>query len=233
VTSEDAVGIARTGAFGLLLVYATAMPLLAGGLVLWALPVVDAQLRAAGLLGLPLFAALGGGALAMALLPATLLAALAGAAFGLAGLGPAVVAYAVASVLVFEVVRRWLRVPVQRAIARSPRARAAQEELARATFRVVTLSRLSPVLPFALVNVLLAVSPVSRPVYLAGTLVGMLPRTAAAVVAGAATRSALAAMGEGTGDAGPLGRTALVLAVAATVGLAWYVVRAIRRAMAR
>jgi hypothetical protein len=61
----------------------------------------------------------------------------------------------------------------------------------------------------------------------------MLPRTAAAVVAGAATRSAFAAMGEGTGDAGPLGRAALVLAVAATVGLAWYVVRAIRRAMAR
>jgi uncharacterized membrane protein YdjX (TVP38/TMEM64 family) len=140
----------RTGAFGLLLAYATAMPLLAGGLVLWALPVTDAQLRAAGLLGMPLFAALGGAAL-----------------------------------------------------------------------------------PFALVNVLLAVSPVSRPVYLAGTLVGMLPRTAAAVVAGAAARSALAALGEGTaaGDEGLVSRAALVLAVIATAGLAWYAVRAVRRAM--
>jgi uncharacterized membrane protein YdjX (TVP38/TMEM64 family) len=223
----------RTGAFGLLLAYATAMPLLAGGLVLWALPVADAQLRAAGLLGMPLFAALGGAALAAALMPATLMAALAGAAFGLAGLTAAVAAYAVASVLAFEIVRRRLQAPVQRAIARSARARAAQEELARATFRVVALSRLSPVLPFALVNVLLAVSPVSRPVYLAGTLVGMLPRTAAAVVAGAAARSALAALGEGTaaGDEGLVSRAALVLAVIAAAGLAWYAVRAVRRAM--
>lgn len=223
----------RNGAFGLLLAYATAMPLLAGGLVLWALPVADVQLRAAGLLGMPLFAALAGAALAAALMPATLMAALAGAAFGLAGLAAAVAAYAVASVLVFEIVRRRLQAQVQRAIARSARARAAQDELARATFRVVALSRLSPVLPFALVNVLLAVSPVSRPVYLAGTLVGMLPRTAAAVVAGAAARSALAALGEGTaaGDEGLVGRAALVLAVIATAGLAWYAVRAVRRAM--
>jgi uncharacterized membrane protein YdjX (TVP38/TMEM64 family) len=223
----------RTGAFGLLLAYATAMPLLAGGLVLWALPELDAQLRSAGPLGLPLFAGLGAATLAAALVPATLMAALAGATFGLWGLAAAVAAYALASVLVFEVVRRWLQAPVQRAIAGSVRARAAQAELARATFRVVALSRLSPVLPFALVNVLLAVSPVSRPVYLAGTLVGMLPRTAAAVTAGAAARSALAALAEGAaaGGEGLLSRVALVLAVAATAGLAWYVVRAARRAM--
>ena len=209
------------------------MPLLASGLVLWALPEADAQLRAAGPWGMPLFAVVAGVALAAALVPATLMAALAGAAFGLSGLAVAVASYTAASVLAFEVVRRLLQGPVQRAISRSARARAAQDELERATFRVVALSRLSPVLPFALVNVLLAVSPVPRLVYLTGTLAGMLPRTAAAVLAGVAARSALGALGEGTpASEGPLGSLVIGLAVAATAGLAWYATRAARRALA-
>lgn len=224
---------ARGGAFALLLAYATAMPLVGSGLALWAAPAADAQLREAGLWAMPLFAVIAGVTLAAALIPATLVAALAGAVFGVPGLAVAVASYAAASVLAFEVVRRLLQGPVQRAIARSARARAAQGELARATFRVVALSRLSPVLPFALVNVLLAVSPVPRLVYVAGTLVGMLPRTTAAVLAGVAARSALAALGKGLPAAeGPLGSVVLAVAVAATAGLAWYVARAVRRALA-
>lgn len=223
----------RSGAFGLLLAYATAMPLLGGGLALWAAPAADVHLREAGLWAMPLFAMIAGVTLAAALIPATLMAALAGAAFGLSGLTVAVASYTAASMLSFEVVRRLLQGPVQRAISRSARARAAQGELERATFRVVALSRLSPVLPFALVNVLLAVSPVPRFVYLAGTLAGMLPRTTAAVLAGVAARSALAALGEGMpGDQGWLGSVTIALAVAATAGLAWYVARAARRALA-
>lgn len=223
----------RTGGFGLLLAYATAMPLLGSGLALWAAPAADVQLREAGVWAMPLFAMIAGLTLAAALIPATLTAALAGAAFGVSGLAVAVVSYAVASMVVFEVVRRLLQAPVQQAIARSSRARAAQADLERATFRVVALSRLSPVLPFALVNVLLAVSPVPRFVYLAGTLAGMLPRTTAAVLAGVAARSALAALGEGMdAEEGWLGSVTIALAVAATVGLAWYVGRAARRALA-
>ncbi|NQZ56586.1 MAG: TVP38/TMEM64 family protein [Lentisphaeraceae bacterium] len=50
---------------------------------------------------------------------------------------------------------------------------------------IVSLMRLSPVIPFALTNVLLASLKVRFSYFLMGTVVGMLPRTAIMVMAGA------------------------------------------------
>lgn len=225
---------ARGGAFALLLAYAAAMPLVAGGFGLWFLPEIVALFERASVWAVPLFAVIIAVALALALLPATAMAALAGGLFGPLGLVPAVGAYLLACLALFEVVRRFLQPAVQAAVARSPRGRAAQAELEQATFRIVVLSRLSPALPFALASVLLAVSTVARSTYVVGTLVGMLPRTAAAVAVGAAAERALAALREGwlpaTGK-GPLGPALSVLAALATFGLVWYAAKAIRRAL--
>jgi uncharacterized membrane protein YdjX (TVP38/TMEM64 family) len=221
-------------AFALLLVYAAAMPLVAGGLVLWFLPDVAALFQGAAARALPLYAVAAAAALALALIPATAAAALAGGLFGAAGLLPAVGAYLLASVALFEAVRRVFGRAVQAAVARSPRGRAAQAELAEASFRVVALSRLSPVLPFALVSLLLGASPVARGTYVAGTLVGMLPRTAAAVAVGAAAERTLAALLEGdltlAGD-GWEGLALTLLTALGTLGLAWYGSKAVRRAL--
>jgi hypothetical protein len=92
-----------TGAFGLLLVYATAMPLLAGGLMLWVLPMLDAPLRTAGSLGLPLFAGLGA---------ATLAEGAAAGGEGLVGRAALVLAVAATAGLAWYVVRA-----VRRALA--------------------------------------------------------------------------------------------------------------------
>ena len=213
--------------FALLLAYAAAMPLVAGGFALWFLPEIVVLFEPSSLSAIPLFAVITAVALACALVPSTAVAALAGGLFGAPGILPAVAAYLLASVALFELVRRFLQPAVQAAVARSPRARAAQAELDEATFRIVVLGRLSPVLPFALASVLLAVSRVARSTYVAGTLVGMLPRTVAAVAVGAAAERAVA----GTSD-GPLGPLLLFLAAVATLGLAWYVGKAVRRARA-
>jgi uncharacterized membrane protein YdjX (TVP38/TMEM64 family) len=226
---------ARGGAFAFLLAYAAAMPLVVSGFGVWFLPEIVALFEWASMWAVPLFTVITAVALALALVPATAVAALAGGLFGPLGLLPAVGAYLLACLALFEVVRRFLQPAVQAAVARSPRGRAAQAELDHATFRIVVLSRLSPVLPFALASVLLAVSTVARSTYVAGTLVGMLPRTAAAVVVGAAAERAVAGLREGwlpaVGD-GPLGPALLGLAVLATFGLVWYVGKAIRRALA-
>lgn len=225
----------RGGAFALLLAYAAGMPLLAGVAGLWFLPEIVALFERAAAGAVPLFVLAAALAVALALVPATAMAALAGGLFGLAGFVPAIAAYLLACLALFEVVRRFLQPAVQAAVARSARGRAAQAELEQATFRIVVLSRLSPALPFALVSVLLAVSPVGRSTYLAGTLVGMLPRTAGAVAAGAATERVLAALGEGwrpaAGD-GPLGPFLLAAAGIGTLGLLWYGGKALRRALA-
>ncbi|MBM4439803.1 MAG: TVP38/TMEM64 family protein [Candidatus Rokubacteria bacterium] len=212
---------ARGGGFALLLAYAAAMPLVVGGVAAWYLPEIVA-LFARTTWAVPIFTVVAAVALALALVPSTAAAALAGGLFGAFGLVPAVGAYLLASVALFEVVRRFLQPAVQAAVARSPRGRAAQAELEQATFRIVVLSRLSPVLPFALASVLLGASTVARSTYVAGTLVGMLPRTAAAVGVGIAAERAVA------GD-GLLGSAVLGVGVLATLGLAWYVGKALRR----
>ena len=217
-----------------LLAYATVMPLIVGGFGVWFLPETVALFERPAAWAFVLFTAITAVALALALLPATAMAALAGGLFGPLGLLPAVCAYLLACLALFEVVRRFFQPAVQSAVARSARGRAAQEELERATLRIVVLSRLSPVLPFALASVLLAASTVPRSTYVAGTLVGMLPRTAAAVAFGAATERALAALRKGSfptmGDV-PLGPALAVIAALATFGLVWYVGKALRHAL--
>jgi uncharacterized membrane protein YdjX (TVP38/TMEM64 family) len=223
------------GVFALFLVYTAAMPVVAGAFGLWFLPDIVALFERSSVWAVPLFAMISAVALALALAPATAMAALAGALFGPLGLLPAIGAYLLASLALFEVVRRFLQPAVQAAVLRSPRGRAAQAELEQATFRIVVLSRLSPVLPFALASVLLAVSRVGRPAYVAGTLAGMLPRTAAAVAVGVAAERALSGLREGwvpaAGD-GPLGPALPVLAAVATAGLVWYAGKAMWRALA-
>jgi uncharacterized membrane protein YdjX (TVP38/TMEM64 family) len=210
------------------------MPLVAGGFGLWFLSDLAGLFERSSVWAVPLFATVTAVALALALMPATAMAALAGGLFGPLGLVPAVGAYLLACLAIFEVVRRFLQPAAQAAVARSPRGRAAQAELEQATFRIVVLSRLSPALPFALASVLLAVSTVGRSTYVAGTFVGMLPRTTAAVAVGTAVERSVAGWRDGVtlaaGD-GPLGLALGVLAALATAGLLWYVGRAIRRAL--
>jgi uncharacterized membrane protein YdjX (TVP38/TMEM64 family) len=226
---------ARGSVFALLLVYAGAMPVVVAGVGFWFLPDITGFFDGSALWTVPLFVVITAVALALALAPATVMSALAGVVFGPLGLVPAVGGYLIASLALFELVRRVLQPAVQAAIARSPRGRAAQAELERATFRIVVLSRLSPVLPFALASVLLAVSAVTRPTYVAGTAVGMLPRTAAAVAVGDGAERTLSALREGQslpGGGTALGPALPVLTTLATVGLLWYAARAIRRSLA-
>ena len=229
--------IKEQGAFALLLGYAAAMPLAVSASGLWFLGDVITLFESAGSWAAPFFALITAGALALALLPSLVMAALAGALFGISGIIPAVGSYLLACTLAFEVVRRFLRPSVQAAILRSARARAVQEELQQVTLRVIILSRLSPTIPFALMNILLGVSPVSRSMYLWGSFLGMLPRTAAAVAIGAGAHAALATLSAGefprTVD-GILDLIALPLfAAVGTAGLIWILGRAIWRALAR
>ncbi len=218
------------GAFVLLLAYATATPVLATAVGAWFLPSIVALFDHAAAWAVPVFVIVTFGPLALAVMPATAMAALAGALFGLSGLIPAVASYLLACLVVFEVIRRSFQGSVQAAVRRSRRLLAIQAELEQATLRIVILSRLSVVLPFALMNVLLSVSPVTRRTYLWGSLAGMLPRTLIAVAGGTAAEAALTALRAGRVPAaaeGGLGLALALLAAAGTVGLAWYLGKAL------
>jgi uncharacterized membrane protein YdjX (TVP38/TMEM64 family) len=80
--------------------------------------------------------------------------------------------------------------PREALIERNEKAHAIRDALvgrsATRTFLVVVLLRLPPNSPFALTNLVMATTGVPLPAFLAGTLLGMVPRTAVAVSLAAA-----------------------------------------------
>lgn len=223
------------GPFAILVGYAAGMPLLVSGSGLWFLADIIALFESAGHWATLLFTVITAGAMVLALLPSIVMSALAGALFGIHGLIPAVASYLVACSVSFEVARRYLQPSVQAAVQRSPKARALQEKFQEATFKIIVLSRLSPAIPFAVMNILLGVSPLPRSTYLWGSFIGMLPRTGVAVATGAGAQAALVALSEGNLPRldGPLDLALPLFAAIGTAGLVWFVGSAIWKALAQ
>lgn len=118
-------------------------------------------------------------------LPTYSAAILAGWAFGFgAGWPIAMAAITVASVIAHAIGRWIARDRVLAVIAEKPRWHAVQRALLGGDFPrtllVVTLLRIPPFSPFAIVNFLLAAARVPLRHYVLGTVVGIAPRTAAA-----------------------------------------------------
>lgn len=122
-------------------------------------------------------------------LPTVSQALLAGYAFGVPlGLGLALLGFGGASLVGYEVVSKIARSRVEQEIVNKPKARMLRDALLQASgmraLMIVTLVRISPSSPFALTNLLFASLGVPRMIYFFGTLIGMLPRTLAAVMIG-------------------------------------------------
>jgi uncharacterized membrane protein YdjX (TVP38/TMEM64 family) len=123
-------------------------------------------------------------------LPTYSAAILAGWAFGFgAGWSVAMASITVASLIAYAIGRWIARDRVLAVIAEKPRWHAVQRALlggdSPRTFFVVTLLRVPPFSPFAIVNFALAAARVPLRDYTLGTLIGIAPRTAAAAYAAA------------------------------------------------
>ncbi len=188
--------VKRLGPAGPLALIATAFPPLCGIALFAFMGVVSGWLREHGLPGLALytvaFAVLAG----LALLPTYAQAVLGGFAFGVAlGLPAALFAFTLGAALGTEIARRATGDRVMGMIAEKPRWLAVRNALVRdraagasgfwRTTGMVALIRVPPNSPFALTNLLLASVQVPRGPLWLGTLIGMTPRTAAAVWIGA------------------------------------------------
>jgi len=122
-------------------------------------------------------------------LPTVSQAILAGYAFGVPmGLSLALLGFGGASLIGYELVGRIARGRVEEELQRKPKAAMLRDALVHANpiqaFVLVSLLRASPSAPFALTNLLLGSLGVSRKIFFFGTIVGMLPRTLAAVLIG-------------------------------------------------
>ncbi|MEO0652339.1 MAG: VTT domain-containing protein [Planctomycetota bacterium] len=184
-------GLARElGAVGPLAVFAVAGPLAGAALLVASSERWYPYLEGGGLAAL---AWLLGGTVVLAglsLVPTHATSLLAGMLFGgVAGSAVAMLGIAGAASLGYGVLRRLVGDAAILALARRPKADAVHRALVRRRGHhvagLLALIRLSPVMPFAGTNLLMAASGVGFGAFLGGTLLGIAPRVVAVAVAGA------------------------------------------------
>lgn len=130
----------------------------------------------------------------LGLLPTYSQAILAGFAFGIAwGFPAALVGFAGASIIGYFIADRVARKKVEAEIHHHPKAEIVRDAFIRHGFLralgILTLLRVPPNSPFALMNYIMSVSGVRLVPFLIATVVGMAPRTLAAVWIGSGIES--------------------------------------------
>lgn len=179
----------RLGPAGLLAVAWTFMPALMGTLLLLYMPTIADWLRGHQQAGYVLYIVIFIFSAGFGMLPTYSQSLLAGFAFGLVwGVPAALTGFVGAAMLGYAVAQRVSQHRVEREIEANPKARAIRDALIGhgfwKTLGVVALLRLPPNSPFALTNLVMSASGVPRRAFGIGTLIGMTPRTAAAVFVG-------------------------------------------------
>lgn len=118
----------------------------------------------------------------LALTPTSLMALLAGYFIGFSAFPGVIIAYTFASLVGFQLTHWMDRGALIRTLDQLPPKQALlaqqiREGIAANQFGLTALARMSPVLPFTMMNVLLSLAGVSLRNYLLGGGLGMLPRT--------------------------------------------------------
>ena len=129
----------------------------------------------------------------------------------------------------FLLARGLLRDKVARWAAGNAKFRSLDQAIGKQGFKMVLLTRLSPVFPFVLLNYLLGMTAVRTASYIMANLLGMLPATFLFVYIGAAARDALGAQVDAS--AGFYQQILKYVGLLATVGVVVVVTRVARKAL--
>jgi pyruvate/2-oxoglutarate dehydrogenase complex dihydrolipoamide dehydrogenase (E3) component/uncharacterized membrane protein YdjX (TVP38/TMEM64 family) len=154
----------------------------------------------------------------------------AGTLFGLkTGLMVVVAGANLGALASFLLARTFLRERVANWAAANPKFRSLDQAIGKQGFKMVLLTRLSPVFPFVLLNYFLGLTAVRTGAYALANLIGMLPATVLFVYIGAAARDALA--GQMDAAAGFYQQILKYVGLLATVAVVVVVTRIARKAL--
>jgi uncharacterized membrane protein YdjX (TVP38/TMEM64 family) len=228
----------RLGPAGYLALAWAALPALGGFLLLANISTVSAWLVDHRALGFVLYIVIFVFSAGFGLLPTYAQAFLGGWAFGLVGGFPAALAGFVGASMVGYLAGRTASADrAERLIEENRKARAVRDALIGRgfwkTLGMVTLLRLPPNSPFALMNLVMASTGVSKRAFVLGTAIGMSPRTALAVYLASGLRDVMSADALSKEDvAAPMWMkiSGLVAAVVVFGVIAWIGDRAVKRA---
>lgn len=134
-----------------------------------------------------------------------------------------------AATIAYLIARYVARDRVRKLVQGNKKFEAIDRAIGKDGFRVVTLLRLSPLLPLALSNYLYGLTSVPLLPYIAGSCLGMLPGTAAYVTAGSLGRAFILGSEEGSALPGVWQKAGLVAGVLITAFSATYVARQARK----
>ena len=167
----------------------------------------------------------------IALIPASFLSLGAGVVFGVVfGSLYVLVGSILGSVAAFLIGRYFARDWIAKKIKGNRKFRAIDEAVSREGFKIVTLTRLSPVFPFILLNYLYSITGVSLKDYILGS-VGMIPGIITFVYIGSLAES-IATLGTGTQTTNQaLEWTLRIIGLMATVAVTVYVTKIARQAL--
>jgi uncharacterized membrane protein YdjX (TVP38/TMEM64 family) len=167
----------------------------------------------------------------VALVPATVLAVAAGALFGIVhGILYAFVGGTIGSTCAFLLGRHGARVLVERRLAAMPRFVAVDRAVAARGWRIVFLLRLSPVMPFNVLNYALGLTTISVWDFMLAGL-GSIPGEIVAAYGGKIGGEALALAGQAEGPKDASYYAVLLAGLVATVAATFVVTRTARRAL--
>ena len=173
-------------------------PAIMGTTLLLRIEPISAWFRDLGDMGPLVYAAMFIFAAGIGVLPTYSQAILGGWAFGFwIGLPAALIGFVGGSLIGYFIARRVGAARVEAELHRHPKWEAVRDALVRSgtvrTLGIVTLVRIPPNSPFSLTNMLLSTSGVPLWIYVTGTAVGMLPRTAVVVWLASQIQGALTA----------------------------------------
>lgn len=195
-TGSVADTLAGLGPAGLLAALASFLPAVGGAALATYVDTVGKWLKSHGSQGLVMYS-LGFAVLAgLALAPTHVCAFLGGWAFGLEqGVVVALLGFLGGALLAYAIARPTAATRVEKILAKNAKLKTIRDALVGGsnakTLGIVTLVRV-PLTPFALTNLVLASVRVPLWIYMLGTLVGMIPRTAVVVWLGSQLQNQLA-----------------------------------------
>ncbi len=166
--------------------------------------------------------------------PASLLTIAAGAFYDIV---PAAIAISLGSTLAatcaFLLGRTLARGWVEASVAKRPIFKALDTAVAEGGFKIILLTRLSPLLPFFLLNYAYGLTKVRLRDYVLASWIGMLPGTLLYIYIGSTLRGAAALVGGKAPDAGVAGKVFWWVGLGATVLVTFLVTRQARQALRR
>lgn len=166
------------------------------------------------------------------LIPGSALSLAAGAVFGLLwGTVTVSIASTTAAAIAFLIARYFARGAVARRAERAPKFRAIDRAVGEGGWKIVALLRLSPAVPYTLLNYLLGLTAIGFWPSILSSWVAMLPGTLLYVYLGHIGKLGLEAASRGETTRNPAQIALLVVGLVATVVVTVYVTRLARRAL--